>query len=75
MALAIDATSNSNSSSSPLTWSHTCAGAERLLVVSVALNPGSSGSVSGVTYNGAALTPVGLAVGDASDDETSRKRP
>ncbi len=71
MALAIEATSNSNGSSSPLTWSHTCAGSERLLVVGVAMNPGSSGSVSGVTYNGAALTPAGLAIGDASDDEVS----
>jgi hypothetical protein len=38
------------------TWSHTCTGSNRVLVVSVAILGDSSVTVSGVTYNGVAMT-------------------
>lgn len=47
--------------SSPLTWSHTCSGSERALYVAVIVGAGTDGSyaISGVTYNGVALTFLG----------------
>lgn len=51
MAIAIDATSGSNTQS----WSHTCTGSNLLLWVTVR----SDNSITGVTYNSVALTKVG----------------
>lgn len=49
-----------NSGGNPLTWTHTCSGTDRILLVEVMSNTGGSsvgtGGVSGVTYNGVALT-------------------
>lgn len=58
MALTVDATSTSNGASvSSLTWSHTCTGSDLVLVVTVGVFGGQT--VTGVTYNGVALTQVG----------------
>lgn len=56
-AIALDASANSGtggatSPSTSLSWSHTTSGSNRLLVVAVS----TGGTVSGVTYNGVAMT-------------------
>lgn len=40
------------------TWSHTCSGTNRILFVFVYLNSGGADLVTGVTYNGVALTLI-----------------
>lgn len=57
MAIAFDAQSASGfSGGTTLTWSHTCSGSDRILIVGVydGLN-----NVTGVTYNGTSLTACG----------------
>lgn len=56
---------------SSLTWSHTCSGTNRLLVVGVTINDGTSESVTGVTYNGVAMTSAGSVALSANGDEVS----
>lgn len=58
MAIALDAVSTASGSGvGPFTWAHTCAGADRMLMVSVShYNP--SATVTGITYNSIALTVV-----------------
>lgn len=59
MAIAFDAASTANTGITPkatLTWSHTCSGTNRLLIVSVSI--GGTQTVSGITYSGVALTLV-----------------
>lgn len=51
------APSSSPTSTSPMTWSHTCAGSNRALLVQV--YGGSGMTVTGVTYNGVAMTLLG----------------
>lgn len=60
--------SGASSSTSPLTWSHTCgAGATELLVgVTVDLSAGSAFTAA-VTYNGVAMTSLGQLSTDNSD--------
>lgn len=62
MPIALDATSVATpiSTGSSMTWSHTCSGSDRLLHVSVGArhSGGTNNVVSGVTYNGVALTLV-----------------
>lgn len=58
MAIAVDAVSSaSGSGTGPFTWSHTCTGSDRLLLVFITIYHISS-TVSGVTYNGVAATAV-----------------
>ena len=40
-------------------WSHTCTGANRFLVVGVSMLSVAGSSVTGITYNGVALTKIG----------------
>jgi len=58
-SIALDATSNSGlkSSVSSYSWSHTCSGADRLLVFGQSYNDGVSYySITNLTYNGVSLT-------------------
>jgi hypothetical protein len=62
-SLSVDATSNSGEgiSVSSDTWSHTCSGSNRILVVGVnarGLVSNTNTTVTGVTYNGVALTKI-----------------
>lgn len=58
MAIAFDAVSNLNGApSSSLSWSHTCTGADRILIVGIAQRNGRS--VTAITYNGVAMTLIG----------------
>lgn len=74
MALAVD--TNSSKSISPgavaggtMTWSHTCNGSNRLLVVGVAVrSDGATPTNSGVTYNAVAMTAVPSAVVSDADE-------
>jgi hypothetical protein len=70
-AVAIDATSSSaEQTSSSLSWSHTCTGSDRLLLVEIAMesNGGGAGTVTALTYNGAALSLIARHVGASSGD-------
>lgn len=59
MALAVDAVTNaSGSGAGPFTWSHTCAGSDRVLVVGISYYD-SGDTVSAITYNSVAMTVVG----------------
>lgn len=61
MAVAFDATSYSgNQTVTPYSWSHTCSGSDRVLIVGVTvMDPtGNAPTVTGVTYNGVALTQI-----------------
>lgn len=62
MALTLDSTSNSGilSTVSSATWSHTCSGNDRILVVGTATRDVNSadGVVTGITYNSVALTKI-----------------
>lgn len=61
MAIALDAaTSSSSTASSTLTFSHTVAGSDRVLMVGVSWQTGAvnNATVTGVTYNGVAMTLV-----------------
>lgn len=56
MAIAKDATSSAHAQgASSLSWSHTCSGSNRLLIVHSGTN-GTPVSTTGVTYNSVALT-------------------
>ncbi len=59
MALAIDTTSNgAGGQATSLTWKHTCTGSDLVLIVGVSVwkNGGGPYTISGVTYNGDAMT-------------------
>jgi hypothetical protein len=49
----------SSTASNTVTWSHTCSGSNRLLIVGVAVGANTSPTISSVTYNGVAMTSVG----------------
>lgn len=57
MALAIDVSSNSDwkTNGAGFSWSHTCSGADRVLIVAICYER-DSGDASGVTYGGTAMT-------------------
>ena len=60
MAIAFD-TSESGGEVNPdtsLTWSHTCNGSDRLLVVTVRGGGGQGDRITGITYDGDAMTKV-----------------
>lgn len=57
MTVAHEATTNGSGTANPtLTFSHTTSGANRYLKVVTGTNSGSAGNISGVTFNGVALT-------------------
>jgi len=63
MAVAFDAVGPSSAGATAgagttVSWSHTCTGSNRVLVVGAAVNCGSTQTITGVTYNGVAMTAV-----------------
>lgn len=66
MAVAFDAVGPSSagassSASTSLTWSHTCTGSNRALLVGVAMGKGTDTGISTTaTYNGVAMTSLGV---------------
>lgn len=60
MAITLDAHSNSGNQTDPaptsITWAHTCAANARLYVACSDQNAGGASRITGVTYNGSALT-------------------
>src|SRR5882724_8240704 len=56
MAISFDVAVNGSFASTTLTWSHTCSGTNRYLVVLI--RAGSADTLTGVTYNGVAMTPL-----------------
>lgn len=59
MAIALDTTVNGGlSTSTSLTWSHTCTGSNLILIVSINGPVSSTDDVSGITYNSVALTKI-----------------
>lgn len=63
MAVAVDAASVSNTTDAQQakSWSHTCSGSDRLLIVTVMWNDsnGTDADLTSVTYNSVAMTAVG----------------
>lgn len=61
MAIAFDAATDGGLvvPGTSLTWSHTCSGSDRLLRVGVRSTQSITDNVTGVTYNGVALTLIG----------------
>lgn len=58
MAIALDANSTGvGGTATPQTWTHTCTGSNLMLIVNVYSNTPSD--VTGVTYNGVAMTSLG----------------
>lgn len=71
MAVAADTPGNSSTEgATSLTFAYTCAGANRLLCVGVAIYNGNGTEVTGVTYNGVAMTSAGSVLGSAADEVT-----
>lgn len=71
MTLAVDsAVEGFDGYSASPSWSHTCSGSDRLLLVCIAYQR-ASGYVSGVTYNGVAMTMVARADGVGGIDPTA----
>lgn len=66
MAIAFDAATDGGIviPSTSLTWSHTCAGSDRVLRVGVRSTAATSDNVTGVTYNGVAMTLIQRIQGD-----------
>lgn len=58
MAIAVDATSSTSASGSPITLSHTCTGSNLLLIVGTRSDDESTNPITGVTYNGVAMTQL-----------------
>ena len=69
MAIAFDAQSSSGTYSvaTSLSWSHTCTGTNRVLIVAARGTSGASDVITGVTYAGVALTKVGSSYKGSSD--------
>lgn len=64
MAVAFDAvgpgsTGTGTAGTTGITWSHTCSGSNRLLVVGVAFSAADAGVTTGVTYNSVSMTSLG----------------
>ena len=60
MTLAVDVASTyTHTTTGNPTWSHTCTGAERAIIVGVSFNVADGKTITGVTYAGTALTFVG----------------
>ena len=65
IGIAFDAASNSGYLSAVAepdgiySWNHTCTGANRFLIVGVSMLSVAGSSVTGITYNGVALTKIG----------------
>jgi len=70
MAVTFDAKSYAQDfhpAASPVAWAHTCAGSDRLLIVCLGLSDHDAATVTGVTYNGVAMTLVGGATEGSGD--------
>jgi len=58
MAIAFDAfSSGGGTGASPKSWSHTCTGQHRILIVTLMTQSGSD-TITGVTYNGVSMTAI-----------------
>ena len=69
MAIAYDAVSNATGNEvSSLTWSHTCSGSDRVLVVGISI-ANTSNSITGVTYNGVAMTKASAGTASIAPDQ------
>lgn len=60
MAIAVDATSTvTGATGTSLSWSHTCTGSDRGLIVSCGIP--NADTITGITYDGVSLTQIGTA--------------
>lgn len=62
MAIAVDETSFGSSGTTSTTVSHTVSGSERILIVGLGDQDSSEANVTGVTYNGVAMTKIDAAM-------------
>lgn len=70
MAIAFDASAKGTTGLTTLTFSHTCAGSNRILFVN-ASTQSNLGSITGVTYNGVALTHINDSVASGDNNLAS----
>lgn len=70
MAIAFDSTTTSSlwSSVTSITFAHTCTGTNRILFVATANNLGVN--VTGVTYNGVAMTQIGSSLSNGAPSKS-----
>jgi len=70
MAIAFDAKANSSGSGTSLTYSHTCTGSNLILIVGFQTYKaaGLGNVITGVTYNGVAMTQIGIVTRNATDE-------
>lgn len=59
MAIAVNTTSSGSASATSVTVAHTCTGSNLILFVGLWVQDGGANTVTGVTYNGVAMTQVG----------------
>lgn len=64
MAIAFDAYSTGSTTGTSLTVSHTTSGSNRILIVGVQTGTGGSSLVTGITYNGTAMTNIDSSIGN-----------
>ena len=69
MAISFDAASTGDATDTTLTFAHTCTGTRRLLVVGVGIEDADD-EISGVTYNGVAMTLVDKIVNGVPNEWT-----
>lgn len=67
MIYNVNKSSGTSTTTSPLTWSHTCLSNDKVLVVGTGVAaPKSSQTVTAVTYNGVSMTQIGTALDNVS---------
>jgi len=75
MAIALDAVARSSTgAAATFSWTHTVAGADRIIVVAVAIRNTGSQTVTGVTYAGVAMTKTDGAAADMTHVNTTNIR-
>lgn len=70
MAIAFDAVTNSEpaSTTSPLTFSHTCTGSDLILLVGITILSNGGPDITGVTYAGVPMTQAVANTTDSNED-------
>src|SRR5512132_4525114 len=64
--IAVDSSSNATGTTASLSWSHTVSGSNRILIVGTSHRDATQ-TVTGVTYGGLSLTPIGSPIVEPSN--------
>jgi len=66
MAIAFDASSQGSASATSVTVAHTCTGSNRILITGIWVQDPAGDVVTGVTYNGVAMTQINKSINTAT---------